>query len=342
MIQTRNTTMKAVALDRFGGIETMKPRTLPVPEIAPDEVLVHVESAGVGVWDTFEREGGFAEYFKVEPHFPYVLGSDGAGTIEAVGERVMNFKPGDRVYAFSLMNPKGGFYAEYVALKEKDVSQIPGSLTIEQAGAMPVDAITALRGLDDTLHLKPNETVMIFGASGGIGHLAVQLAKRMGGRVFAVASGSDGVELCHDLGADVVVNGHKDDIVAAARKFAPNGIDAALLTAGGPAADKALSALRKAGRVAYPHGVEPQPTPPRDSNLKIEAYDGTADPEAIEKLNRLIEIVGKAPGSGPGPGSGGALPPFEVHVARTFPLEKAADALRELDKHYLGKLTLRT
>ena len=170
---------------------------------------------------------------------------------------VKGLKPGDRVYAFSLVNPKGGFYAEYAAVKADDVSRIPGKLTTKQAGALPVDAMTALRGLDDTLALKPGESVMIFGASGGIGHLAVQLAKRMGARVFAVASGSDGVALAKRLGADAVVDGRKDDIAAAARQFAPNGLDAALITAGGPAADKALAAMRAGGRVAYPNGVEP-------------------------------------------------------------------------------------
>ena len=124
---------------------------------------------------------------------------------------------------------------------------------------MPVDAITALRGLDDTLGLKPGESLMIFGASGGIGHLAVQLAKRMGARVLAVASGDDGVALARRLGADAVVDGHKDDVAAAAREFAPDGLDAALLTAGGEAAEKALTALREGGRVAYPNGVEPEP-----------------------------------------------------------------------------------
>src|ERR1700751_3668820 len=104
------------------------------------------------------------------------------------------------VYYSSFLNPKGGFYAEYAAVKADDVSRIPGELTIQQAGAMPVDAMTALRGLDDTLALKPGESVMIFGASGGIGHLAVQLAKRMGDRVFAVASGSDAVALVNRLG----------------------------------------------------------------------------------------------------------------------------------------------
>ena len=95
---------------------------------------------------------------------------------------------------------------------------------------MPVDAMTALRGLDDTLALKPDESVMIFGASGGIGHLAVQLAKRMGACVFAIASGSDGVALVKKLGADVSVDGHKDDVAAAGRQFAPSGLDAALIT----------------------------------------------------------------------------------------------------------------
>ena len=329
MKQATQNTMKAIALDRFGGLETMKLQMLPVPEVDPVEVLIHVEWAGVGQWDPFEREGGFAKLFGIEPKFPYVLGSDGAGTVAAVGDRVKGLKPGDRVYAFSLVNPKGGFYAEYVAVKADDVSRIPGKLTTQQAGAIPVDAMTALRGLDDTLALKPAESVMIFGASGGIGHLAVQLAKRMDARVFAVASGSDGVALVKRLGADAVIDGHTDDIVAAARQFAPNGLDAALITAGGPAADKALTAVHAGGRVAYPNGVEPTPKPPFGVDAK--SYDGMPDPQAIEKLNRLIES--SAP-----PGTG----PFEVHVARSFPLDQAAEAHRALDEHYLGKLVLQT
>jgi NADPH:quinone reductase len=175
MKQATQNRMKAIALNRFGGLETMKLQALPVPEVGPGEVLIQVEWAGVGKWDPFEREGGFAKIFGIEPKFPYVLGSDGAGTVADVGERVKGFAPGDRVYAFSLVNPKGGFYAEYAAVKAEEVSLIPGKLTTRQAGAMPVDAMTALRGLDDTLGLKPGESVMIFGASGGIGHLAVQL-----------------------------------------------------------------------------------------------------------------------------------------------------------------------
>src|ERR1700757_69940 len=195
MRQTTPNTMQAAAIDRFGGLETITLQILPVPEIGPEEVLIRVESAGVGAWDPFEREGGFAKRFGTGAKFPYVLGTDGAGTVVQVGEQVNGVKEGDRVYAAVLANPKGGFYAEFAAVKADNVSHVPGKLTTEQAGVMLSDALTALQGLDDMLGLKPGETLMIFGAGGGIGHLAVQLAKRMGARVLALASGEDGVAL---------------------------------------------------------------------------------------------------------------------------------------------------
>jgi NADPH:quinone reductase-like Zn-dependent oxidoreductase len=314
--------MRAAALDRFGGVETIQMKTLPVPEPGPDEVLLRVESAGVGVWDPYEREGEFAKMFGQKPRFPYVLGSDGAGTVAAIGEQVRHLKEGDRAYAMALTNPKGGFYAEYAVVKANQVSPIPKKLTVEQAGAMPSDALTALRGLDEIIQLKKGESLLVFGAGGGIGHLAVQLAKRMGARVLAVASGQDGVALAKRLGADAVADGRKDDVEAAVRAFAPGGLDAALVTAGGEVTDHALRAMRSNGRVAHPNGVMPPPKAP--PGVKVEAYDVEPRPEQIEKLNRLIESD-----------------PFEVHVARTFPLDKAAEAHRELDKHYLGKLALR-
>jgi NADPH:quinone reductase len=318
----KQNSMQAVAMERFGGLETLTLRTLPVPEIGPDELLIRIEAAGVGIWDPYEREGGFAALFGIEPKFPYVLGSDGAGTVAAVGSRVSRFREGDRVYALSVANPKGGFYAEFAAVKEEQVSLVPGKLPTEQAGAMPVCAITALRGLDDTLGLKQGESLLVFGGGGGIGHLAVQLAKRMGARVLAVASGDDGVALAKRLGADAAVNGRRDDVAAAAREFAPDGLDAALLTAGGEAAQKSVTAMRDGGRLAFPNGIEPEPQ--ARPGITIHSYDAMVDPEVLEKLNRLIE-------SGP----------FEVHIARTFPLAQAAEAHRALDTHYLGKLVLR-
>jgi len=319
MPQTTQSTMHAAAIDEFGGPIT--PHMLPVPAIEPDEVLIQVESAGVGVWDPFESQGGFAKLYGGKPQFPYVLGSEGAGTIKDIGAKVRGFNKGDRVYAVGLMNPKGGFYAEYAAVKAKNASPIPGKLTVEQAGVFSLDAMTALAGLDDTLHLKAGESVLIFGASGGIGHMAVQLAKRMGARVFAVASGDDGVALVRSLGADAVADGHKDDVAAAVLQFAPDGLDAALITAGGKEAQEALKMLRQGGRVAYPNGVEPKPK--AHAGISVTSYDGNPSPEAIAKLNGLIEKA-----------------PFEVHVARTFSLDQAADAHQAISEHHLGKIAL--
>src|SRR5215813_123218 len=173
--QSKEKLMRAVTLDRFGGPETLKIQAVPLPEPGPDEVLIRVEAAGVGAWDPFEREGGFVTLLNRDPKFPYVLGTDGAGTVAAVGKGIDRFKQGDRVYALELANPKGGFYAEYAAVKGNNVSLIPDDLPMEQAAALPTDALTALTGLADVLRLRRDESVMIFGASGGIGHLAVQL-----------------------------------------------------------------------------------------------------------------------------------------------------------------------
>jgi NADPH:quinone reductase-like Zn-dependent oxidoreductase len=313
--------MQAVCIDRFGGPETLSLRTMPAPEAGPDEVLIRIESAGVGEWDPFEREGGYAQMLGIEPCFPYILGSEGAGTVVAVGERVRRFTVGDRVYALGFLNPKGGFYAEYAAVDAATVSFIPDKLTVEQAGVMGGVGITALRGLDDVLGLRPDESLMVFGASGGVGHMAVQLAKRMGARVFAVASGEDGVALVKRLGADAVVDGRRDDVPAAARVFAPDGLDASLLTAGGEMAEKALHAVRAGGRVAYPNGVRPEPQ--GREGAQFHSYNGEPDSDIIRRLNRLI-----------------GSDPFEVHIARTFPLARAAEAHLALGSHYLGKLAL--
>jgi NADPH2:quinone reductase len=325
MVQTRQakeTTMKAVALDEFGGPETLKTQMVSVPETGPDEVLIRVEFAGVGAWDPYEREGGFTEYMQGEPKFPYVLGSEGSGTVAGIGKNVDRFKKGDKVYSPGFLNPKGGFFAEYVVVHSDLVSHIPGGLNMEQASVFSGDGITALRGLDDVLHVAPDESVMIFGASGGIGHLAVQLTKRMGARVFAVASGDDGVKLAERLGAEVAVDGRGNEVLNAAREFAPDGIDAALITVGGDETDHSLSVIREGGRVAHPNGVMPIPNPP--PGIKVDAYDGDPDREIIETLNTLI-------------GSGD----FEVHVDRIFSLDEVAEAEEALGKHHLGKLALK-
>jgi NADPH:quinone reductase-like Zn-dependent oxidoreductase len=308
--------MKAAAIHRFGGPEVLHAETLPVPRPKAREVLVRLASAGIGVWDPYVRSGEF----KLGPErFPQVIGNDGAGEVVAVGDEVRRFHVGDRVYAYSLA---GGFYAEYVAVDEDAIAPVPEGLSTDDAGVLGADGVTALVGLDDQLHVSPGQTLMIYGASGGIGHLAVQLAKRMGARVLAVASGADGVELVRRLGADAAVDGKRDDVAKAARDFAPAGLDAALVLVHGDALEAALGTIRKGGRIAHPNGVEPAPEGP--GGVEVLAYDGEPGRDALERLNRLI-----------------AAGPFHVEVSRAYRLEEAARAHREIEQHHLGKLALR-
>ena len=314
------TTMKAAAINQFGDADTITLQNLPIPSIATDEVLIKVAAAGVGSWDATEREGKYDGMFGMPSTFPYILGWDGAGVIAAAGANVRDFKEGDRVYAASMPLPKGGFYAEYKAVKAESVAHIPDGVSITQAAAMPWCALTALSGLD-RLDLKQGETIMIIGASGGIGHLAIQLAKRMGVKVFAVASGADGVALAIQLGADMAVDGLEDDVLTAAQQFAPEGIDTALVLIGGKAVDATLKAVRKGGRVAYPDGVWPNPRTRQDVELRI--YNGDTSRSATSRLNSLIE-------------SGS----FTVHIDKTFPLDQVVAAHRALGSHFVGKIVL--
>ncbi|MEV4664615.1 NADP-dependent oxidoreductase [Micromonospora echinofusca] len=313
--------MNAVVLDRFGGVDELSSRRIPLPQVGDDDVLIRVEFAGVGSWDAGEREGEYDGAFGIASTFPYVLGWDAAGTVAAVGRNVTRFDVGERVYAATMPVPRGGSYAEYAVVEAEFVARVPDRLPTGQAGAMPWDALTALSGLD-LLGLRPDETLMVFGASGGIGHMAVQLARHSGIRVLAVASGDDGVALARRLGADDAVDGRRDDVLAAAFEFAPGGLDAALVTVGGEVAERSLRAIRKSGRIAWPNGV--LPVPMTSPGATLSHYDGDRSRTATDRLNAIIEAS-----------------PFEVHVARTFPLERAGDAHRALNDHYVGKLALR-
>jgi len=314
--------MRAVAIERFGGTEVLQMSTVPVPALGRDEVRIRVEFAGVGSWDPFEREGGYAEMIGTKPEFPYVLGSEGAGTVDAVGEDVDRFREGDRVFAAGFLNPKGGFYAEYAIVPASLVAHVPDGWSSERAAVVAGVGLTALRGLEDTVRVQSGEAVMIVGASGGIGHVAVQFAKAMGARVFAIASGGDGVALARRLGADAAVDGHADDVLARAREFAPDGFDAALVTAGGDATSRALQAMREGGRVAYPNGVQPEPE--AGEGIGLTAYNGEPDGEIVARVAERISAID-----------------LQVHVDRVFALEQVADAHRALDSHTLGKLALR-
>jgi NADPH:quinone reductase-like Zn-dependent oxidoreductase len=313
--------MDAIVLDRFGGVEELTQRRIRVPEVGDSDVLVRVQAAGVGSWDQEERAGDYAPYFEaggLHSSFPYVLGWDAAGTVAAVGSAVSGFAPGDRVYAATIPVPRGGCYAEYVVVEADFVAQVPASLPTDQAGALPWDALTAQSGLD-VLNQQRGQTVMILGASGGIGHLAVQLARQRGWRVLAVASGDDGVDLTQRLGAHESVDGRRRDVVDALRTVAPDGVDAALVIVGGEAGAKAMAAVKPEGRVAIPNGVAP--IPDDRPNRDVTMFDGDRSRRATDRLNTSIDRG-----------------PFRVHLAEKFTRSQLSDAHRALQRHYLGKL----
>jgi NADPH:quinone reductase len=279
-------TMYAAAIDRFGGPQVITAHSLPVPAVDAGEILIAVDTAGAGRWDADVREGYFAER---KAHFPMVLGFDGTGTVAAVGSRVRRLKVGDEVYSYNWQNPKGGFYPEYVVVPADKAAPIPRRLDLRHAGAIPITGLTALQGIDDALGLKKRETIIIHGASGGLGTLAVQFAQLRGARVFATASGKEGVELVREMGAHMVVDGRRPDVDDQARRFAPGGVDAVLALAGGDALDLCLSVLRRGGRLAHPNGVEPAPKKRR--GMTVVRYDGISGVREFEHLNDAVQAA---------------------------------------------------
>ena len=313
-------TMQAAAIDRAGGPEVITLHTLPVPKPQADEVLIAVNTAGVAIWDA-----GLRRHPQSIKHsaFPLVLGTDGAGIVAAVGAKVQGFKVGEPVYSYSWDNPHGGFYAEYVAVPAERVGHVPSGLSLLQAGAIATTGLTAIQGIDDALHLKSGQTLIIHGASGGVGNLALQFAKLRGVKVLATASGEDGLAFVKRLGADAVVDSRHGDIAAAAHQFAPAGVDAVLALAGGDTLERCIDALRPGGHVAFPEGVEPEPKA-RDG-VAVIRYNAIPGVQEFERLNHAIEAA-----------------KVEVPIAAEFPLAEAAKAQQRVEAgHILGKIVLR-
>ena len=313
--------MKAAAIDRFGPPSVLKLHELPVPEPGPNEVLIALHVAGVGVWDADIRKGWWPSG---RPKFPLVLGTDGAGVVAAKGARVRRFETGERVWVYEFANPKGGFYAEYVAVKAEHVAPVPRRLNPLEAGAAVVTALTALQGTDDVLRVRQRQTVLVFGATGAVGTMAVQFAKRHGARVIATATGRKATKLVLSLGAHASFDARANDAVDRLRALAPNGLDAVLAFAGGPTLDRCLDLVKPNGRVAHPNGVEPAPKR-RRRRFTVEGYDAEANPKQFARLERAVEETR-----------------LQVPIAAAFPLARAARAHERLEQgKVFGRIVLR-
>jgi NADPH:quinone reductase-like Zn-dependent oxidoreductase len=314
--------MKAAAIERFGPPSAIRLLDVPVPTPGPDEVLIRVDVAGIGSWDAAIREGSWRRPGRSK--FPLVLGTDGTGTVVGKGARVKRLRVGERVYAYEFGNPQGGFYAEYVVVKADHAARVPRQFDSLQAGAAAPIALTALQGVVDHLQVRRGETLLVFGASGAVGSLAVQFAKLRGARVLATASGARATRRVRSLGADAVIDARRDGDMARLPDLVPDGIDAALAFAGGENLEHCLDWMRTGGRVVFPNGVEPGPPRHRRSMKRI-AYDLTVDPRWFGRLERSL-----------------AKAHVKVPIAGVLPLAQAAQGHRRLAEGGLvGSLVLR-
>jgi len=204
--------MKAIRVREFGGPEVLKVEEVPTPKPGPGQVLVRVKAAGVNPYDTYMRNGTYA----IKPELPYTPGSDAAGTVEAVGPDVTRVKPGDRVYTALTLT---GAYAENTLVLEKQAQPLPARVTFSQGAGVWVPYGTAFFALHHATTARAGETLLVHGASGGVGLAAVQMARAMGLTVLGTAGSEKGLELVKREGAHLVFNhgkpGHQDEILKA-------------------------------------------------------------------------------------------------------------------------------
>jgi NADPH:quinone reductase-like Zn-dependent oxidoreductase len=196
-------TMKAIVAHEYGGPEVLKLEDVPVPTPQENEILVKVFAAGVNSFDGALRSGAFAK----KPNgtqLPWHPGYDIAGVVEKVGGKVTKFKAGDPVFAFITIL-KGGGYAEYAIAKEKDAAPKPATISFVEAAGVPSVALTAWQAIVDKANLQSGQTVLIHGASGGVGMFAIPIAKIRGAKVFATASTAN-QDFLKELGADVAID----------------------------------------------------------------------------------------------------------------------------------------
>ena len=204
--------MKAIRVHEFGGPEVLKLEEVPTPKPGAGEVLVRVHAAGVNPYDTYMRAGTYA----VKPPLPYTPGSDAAGVVEAIGEGVTKVKPGDRVYT---AKTQSGAYAEYALTLESQVHRLPDNISFAQGAALWVPYGTAYTALHHHGNAKAGETLLVHGASGGVGTAAVQFARAQGLTVVGTASTDKGREMVKKEGAHFVFDhtkaGYADEIMKA-------------------------------------------------------------------------------------------------------------------------------
>lgn len=248
--------MKAAYIERTGSPDVITYGDLPTPTPGPREVLVRVGAVSVNPIDTYVRSGMVA----VNLPFPFIVGCDLAGTVEAVGAEVTKIRPGDRVWGSNqgLMGRQGTF-AEYAAVEEKWLYPTPQNVSDQAAAASSLVGITAYLGTVRDAKLQPGETLLVHGGSGGVGSMVIQIAKAIGAKVITTAGSDEKANLCRQLGADEVIHYKTQDVDEAIRQVAPEGINVWFETLRQQNLEQAIGHLTLRGRLVLMAGRDSRP-----------------------------------------------------------------------------------
>ncbi|MEZ0480873.1 zinc-binding alcohol dehydrogenase family protein [Planococcus sp. SSTMD024] len=323
--------MKVVKFEEYGGPEVLQYTDLERPKPKNHEVLMEVKAAGVNYADTARREGKYV----VPTELPYIPGSEVAGVVVETGEGVTRFKSGDRVVA--LIESSG--YAEYAAIPEQVLTPVPEGVSFEEAVALPLQGLSAYHILKTMGRLEPGETVLIHAAAGGVGTIAVQLAKLFGaGKIIATASTEEKLFHAEKMGATHLVNYSEDDWVQRVKEITEGkGVDLALEMVGGSVFNDTLKTLAPFGRlVIFGAASGEQSTfAPGQLMKRNQSVIGFFLPQIMRKpelfQKSFQELLGYM--------DSGQL---KLTIGGTYPLEQAADVHELLQsRKTIGKLVLK-
>ncbi|MDC0196341.1 NADP-dependent oxidoreductase [Gammaproteobacteria bacterium] len=307
--------MRAVTIDKFGDTKVLNVTEFPQPEISSNEVLINIFATSVNPADCKMRQGFYPinESFK----FPYILGRDFSGQIEACGEKVTDFKLGDHVFGV-LPAGREGTYLEKLAIDANLIARKPKSLSHYDAAAIALTGLTALVSIEDNLELQSGENILIHGGAGGVGSYAVQLANYLGANVITTAS-SKNHDYLYNLGANKVIDYNTEDF----NKTLSN-IDVAFDLIGGEVHERTLHILNTGGRIAYIAPLTKDAGPPR-SDIQVIRPNVKRDRAHLLRIIELFEL--------------GAVVAPEI---RTFPLENIREAHELVEtNHVRGKVIIK-
>jgi NADPH2:quinone reductase len=318
--------MKAIRVQQFGGPEVLKLEEISTPKPGPKQILVRVRAAGVNPVETYVRTGTYASL----PTLPYTPGKDAAGIIESLGSEVKSLRIGDRVY---ISGTSTGAYAEFALCEEDDVHPLPEKISFSQGAAINTPYATAYRALYQRAKVVAGETVLVHGASGGVGTAAVQLARSAGLTVFATGGTERGRELVLENGAHHVFDHRAHDYLEkAVAQTKKGGFDVILEMLANVNLGKDLSALAKSGRIVVIGSRGKVEINPRDVMSRDAAILGMVFSNATKDETRVIYRFIDAGLEN------GSLRPV---VGKEFPLAQAAQAHQTvLEPGAFGKIVL--